>query len=371
MTDHLVDVGIPTRGEPLHLAESVRSVLGQTLTRWRLLISENGPTGEEVEAVLRPFLADPRVEYVATGTDVGQAGNFTRLVQSGGAPYVALLHDDDAWEPTFLARRVEFLEAHPHCGFVFSACTIVDGAGRLVGRSKLPLAEGVHSPSDFVPLLYRSNVVGVPSVVVRRSAYEAVGAYYKEGVGFTDHEMWLRLAGRFPVGFLSEWDVRYRVYDSQESSQRRLRLHDKRLELLDAVDGTLPLSDSLRRRTRAEVLVGCALDAVERGEPRAALGNLGLAIRCDPTSLVRPARAARAGAGVAALALGGPGRRMLSRVRLRRWRAHGSQPLSRSQAGNDLGSTRQYRHSGKATLAQASSGLCFVWPVRRRRHRRR
>ena len=31
-----------------------------------------------------------------------------------------MLHDDDRWDPEFLARRLAFLEEEPECGFVFA-----------------------------------------------------------------------------------------------------------------------------------------------------------------------------------------------------------------------------------------------------------
>src|SRR5215471_276994 len=93
--DTLVDVGIPTFGEPRFLVETIESVLRQTFTGWKLTISENGPGSAAVAAAVEPFLSDPRVRYVTTGKNLGGARNSSSLVQGGSARYVALLHDDD------------------------------------------------------------------------------------------------------------------------------------------------------------------------------------------------------------------------------------------------------------------------------------
>src|ERR1700752_1406565 len=95
--DTLVDIGIPTFGEPRFLAETIESVLRQTFTGWSLTISENGPGSPAVAAAIDPFLSDSRVRYVTTGQNLGGARNSTKLVQAGSSPYVALLHDDDRW----------------------------------------------------------------------------------------------------------------------------------------------------------------------------------------------------------------------------------------------------------------------------------
>ena len=67
----LVDVGVPTYGEPAYLAETIASVVGQTFTAWQLTISENGPGSDHVRAIVEPFLTDPRVRLVATGHNIG------------------------------------------------------------------------------------------------------------------------------------------------------------------------------------------------------------------------------------------------------------------------------------------------------------
>ena len=52
---------MPAYKRPQFIAEAIESVLAQTHTDWRLLVSENGPGGGEVEAAVRPYMSDPRV----------------------------------------------------------------------------------------------------------------------------------------------------------------------------------------------------------------------------------------------------------------------------------------------------------------------
>jgi glycosyltransferase involved in cell wall biosynthesis len=292
----LVDIGIPTYGRPAYLAEAIESVRRQSFTSWRLTISENGPPSDYVVGIVEPHLADPRIDYVATGHNLGGAGNSTRLVEAGSAPYVALLHDDDRWEPGFLARRVAFLEANPICGLVFSPCDFINGTGRVLYRYEIEIAAGVQDRSTFLRTLYSRCVICMPTVLVRRSAYTAVGPYFKDSVLFYDHEMWLRLAVRFPVGLLPVCDAQYRVHPAQ-TTQQRVRLHvgERKLEVLDEVDGILPADFPQRERRRARfiALTRAGLDAFGRGERRRGLSWLTRAIRVHPAAPLDPEIAAR------------------------------------------------------------------------------
>jgi glycosyltransferase involved in cell wall biosynthesis len=313
-----VDVGIPTYGRPSYLAESIESVLAQTHGDWRLVVREDGPGSSEVADVVERYRDDPRVSYRPAGEHAGAAANMTSLIQEGSAPYVALLHDDDRWEPGFLEARVRFLERHPDCALVFSSNTLIDERGATVGRSDFRLAEGVYQPSSFAPVLLRRNIICAPTVLVRRQAYETVGPRFDGRFAVMyDYEMWFRIALRLPVGFLDRCDAAYRRHDLQTTFQAR-KTGEEWLRLLDhfeqlAADQAPGLSITKRRRSGA--FLSAALDALEDRRPGAAWRFVVSGLRAHPPSALDP----RLGGAVVGLALGPLGGPVLARAR---WLAH-------------------------------------------------
>jgi glycosyltransferase involved in cell wall biosynthesis len=292
----LVDVGIPTRGRPPYLAEAIECVLSQTLGSWRLTISENGAGSEEIASVVEPYLADGRVRHTVIGRDIGGAGNATGLLATGDARYVGILHDDDRWEPGFLERRVRFLDANPSCGLVFSPCDFIDSAGVRLYREDPELEEGLQDRLSFLRRLYRFNMICTPAVLAPRRCYEAVGAAFDESVLFYDHEMWLRLAARFDVGFLPACDAAYRVHRSQTSQEVRRRWGEHRLAVLARAESILPpdFPPLDRRRVRWEASVRALVDSIGRRDPRAAAMYLRRAVGEHPLAPVDPRIASRA-----------------------------------------------------------------------------
>ena len=286
----LVDVGIPTHGRPAFLAQAIESVLAQTFELWQLTISENGPGSADIAAIIRPYLADPRVRHVTTGHNIGGAGNSTRLIQTGRAAYVALLHDDDRWELEFLARRLTFLEANPACGLVFSACDFIDEHGSVVYRFAPRLNEGLQPRKSFLRTLYRRNVICIPTVLVPRGCYEAVGPAFSDSVLFYDYEMWLRIAFRFDIGFLNVCDAAYRIHRAQTTHGVGANMGEHRVALLDAVEGILPpdFPSRERRRARSGALLRVALEALERGDRRGSIAQFRNAIKAYPGALLDP-----------------------------------------------------------------------------------
>jgi glycosyltransferase involved in cell wall biosynthesis len=302
-----VDVGIPTYGRPAYLGQAIECVLAQTFDAWRLTVSENGPGSRHVEAIVEPYLSDPRVRLVATGSNMGSAGNSTRLIQTGGAPYVALLHDDDRWEPGFLARRVAFLEANPSCGLVFSSCDLIDEDGSVVYRFEVDLPEGVQDRKGFLRTLYRRNVVCIPTVLVPRWCYDAVEPEFSNSMLFHDYEMWLRIATRFDVGFLNVCDAAYRIHRAQTTHEVGANMGEHRIALLDAVEGILPpdFPSLERRRARSGAFLRVALEALERGDRRGSFVHLRKAMREYPIGPLDPK--------LASLVMGSMRRRALQR----------------------------------------------------------
>lgn len=305
-----MDVGIPTRNRPDYLDDAVASVLAQTLGALSLTVSENGEGSASVAAALRDHSRDERLRHVVQGRDLGSAANYTSLVRAGRAPYVAILHDDDLWAPEFLERRVAFLDEHPGCGLVFSGCAVIDREGAVVDVWQPDLEPGIYGPGEFLPVLYRHNVIPVPTVVVRRSAYEAVGGDFDGTLVFDDHNMWLRIASRFEVGCLPTLDASYRVHGDQISSTQAPWLGEHRLRFLDAADQLVgaQLSRSVRRRARAQAHVSAASDAYERGERRRALAHLARGAAVSPLGLAGRRTLRRASLVAVASLFGSSGR---------------------------------------------------------------
>ena len=286
----VVDVGIPAYRRPAYIVEAIESVLAQTFEAWTLTVSEDGGGSDGVRDAVRPYLDDPRVTYRAMPERVGQSANWTSLIRSGTAPYVALLHDDDRWQPEFLARRVAFLDGHPECGFVFSRTREIDGEGRVIRRSPHSHPKSVLHPEELVPRLIRRNVIGhPPSILVRRSAYEALGTGFRN-VLYEDYDMWYRLALRFPVGYLDTDDADYRLHavsvtqEEQDIRQRHLLLVDGLLALTEAERPGL-LSRRERGQPYATIALACALDQLVRGDRAASARFVGAALRRYPPAL--------------------------------------------------------------------------------------
>jgi len=214
----LVDVLIPAY-RSRHLVDAVESVLAQTFSRWRLTISDDSPPGDDgVRQAVAPLLSDPRIRLCSTPGGLGEMRNTNRLLRDADTPYVVVLHDDDRLHPDFLARRVEFMAAHPDCGFCMSGCRVIDDSGEQLWQWEKRVPPGVCASESFAKLFLEEEGVAGPPVTVfaRRDLYRTVGDFVP-GLPHSDHEMFLRLGLERPVGYLPGVDADYRIHVAARS----------------------------------------------------------------------------------------------------------------------------------------------------------
>ncbi len=143
--DPLVSVVLPTFNRAALLCErGLASVLAQTHERLEVIVVGNACTDDTVERVRA--IGDPRVTVVNLAYQEPEPEDETqRWLNSGTAPinhglelasgsWVALQHDDDAWDADYLARLLD-AGRRSRAEVVYARARMVDGAdGTPLGR---------------------------------------------------------------------------------------------------------------------------------------------------------------------------------------------------------------------------------------------
>lgn len=124
-----VSVLMPTYERTEYLAEAIDSALSQQYSDLVLLIGDNSET-DAVEDLVRTY-DDPRISYRRNRPALGPQQNWVGLAKRATTPLVASLHDDDVWEPDFLAEVVPVMLADPSIGMVFTDYWIIDPNGEI------------------------------------------------------------------------------------------------------------------------------------------------------------------------------------------------------------------------------------------------
>jgi glycosyltransferase involved in cell wall biosynthesis len=196
---------LPVRNGAAYLDEAIASICGQTFRDFELLVIDDGSDDESPAILAKHAAADGRVRALANpGAGLIAALNFG--LRSASTELVARMDADDIALPTRFERQMARMAAEPDLLVLGTATRRIDARG-----NQLEVATPPADPADVARVLERVNAIAHPTVVMRRSAVEAVGGYRRAYLRAEDYDLWLRLAERGKLANLQEPLLEYRI----------------------------------------------------------------------------------------------------------------------------------------------------------------
>ena len=167
--------------------DAVDSVLGQSLSDLELIVIDDAST--DATPTLLASVHDTRLRVDRSSARRGLSASLAAAWTIARAPLIARLDADDISVPDRLARQQAFLSSHPEVGLLGGAAREIDALGRPLGL--------VEPPRDDLTLrraLIRQNPFVHSTVMMRRSAAEAVGGYDARREVAQDYDLWMRMS---------------------------------------------------------------------------------------------------------------------------------------------------------------------------------
>ena len=195
---------MPLYNKEREVGRAVRSVLGQTVADFELIVVDDGSTDESASRV-REF-ADPRIRLLEQpNAGVAEARNAGVRAARGG--WVAFLDADDEWRPDFLETLRRLREVFPDAGVLATSYFLGSPDGRrrpAALRGFTPARDGsdLGLLADYFDAAARSDPpICSSAVCVRKGALESAGGF-PAGIGSGEDLLtWARLAFREPVAY--------------------------------------------------------------------------------------------------------------------------------------------------------------------------
>jgi len=207
----LVTIGLPVYNGEAHLAESIESILAQTMGDLELVIADNASTDGTIAICERYAASDPRVRIERSAENLGAAWNYNRLVDAARGRYFKWSSHDDVCGPRLLERCVAVMEEDPGVELCYPKTMLIDGTGAELGLY-----------SDRMHLDARSATARVAAAASRLRLCNAVF-----GVMRTETLRGTRLIQAYPASdkvLLTELAMRGRFFEVDEALFLR-RMH--------------------------------------------------------------------------------------------------------------------------------------------------
>ena len=169
-----------------YVAKAVESVLSQTFSDFEFVVIDDGSTDSTFE-ILSQF-SDRRIILLRNEKNVGLVSSLNRGIQASSGKYLARVDADDACHSDRLKQQHAFMEQNPEIGVLGTWMEQFDENGNSLGVLTTPLS---HEMIRW-KLLFETTVFH-PTIVMRRSVFEAVGGYDETFKHIEDTDLWSRL----------------------------------------------------------------------------------------------------------------------------------------------------------------------------------
>lgn len=236
-----ISIVVPAYNAETYLAETVKSILSQTVSDWELIIVNDG-SQDATAMIAEDFAAhDPRIRVVHQ-TNMGLPGARNRGYEESNPQtrFVIFLDADDLWEPKTLEVLMAALEENPLAVASHGQARYIDDKGRLIRLGKLEsrisnrkaIVDGrfvswpMGKPTSFAGLAIDCYIISAGSVLIRRSALEKTGLFdrmqHLPRASLEDWDLWLRLCLHGDFAVAPHVVLNYRLHDANLSKARWL-----------------------------------------------------------------------------------------------------------------------------------------------------
>ncbi len=248
--DVRIDVILPAYNGRDVIRKALESALAQDVPL-RIIVVDDGSTDDSAE-IARSY--GSRVTVV-TQQNKGVSGARNTGLRAARAPYIALLDQDDIWQPGKLARQLELIEAAPDVGLVFTDMRLLEPDGTIVEDGFLPTTEAYAGlarqplghqafrlPESLGQAVARFNFISPSTTLLRREALLAVGGFDEAFRLCDDAECWMRLLRDWRGIVIEEQLVLSLVWEGNASLKWDKLLQERLLigEKVNARPGAVP-----------------------------------------------------------------------------------------------------------------------------------
>ena len=181
-----VSVVIPVYNAESTLADTVASVIAQTVHNWELILVDDASTDGSTAVAAQYAQGDARIRFLQNERNLGVAETRNRAIRAARGSYIALLDSDDLWNPEKLERQMALADA-TGAELIYCSYAIIDEAGKRCCDDFI-----VPKTTDREKMLVRS-VISCSTALIRRGCL--LEHPFRSEYVHEDLALWLELLG--------------------------------------------------------------------------------------------------------------------------------------------------------------------------------
>jgi glycosyltransferase involved in cell wall biosynthesis len=278
----LASVVLPCYNGSLWISNAIKSVLRQTYSDLELVVIDDG-SSDNSKNIISQYLLDERVRYIYQENN-GFSVTVNRGIKESTGNLIGFVGQDDLWLPSKLEVQAKYFSEHEDVDVVHSNYCSINSEGQTIKLRDVKIPS-FSSRKKLIEHLFLNNFMGFETVLVRKKCFDEVGFFDEHMVGFSDHDMWLRIAGKFNIAYIDLPLVKKREHVLQLSKTViEQDLRDEFL-LVDKAIHRYPFLKKTERKKLASLYYALGTVMLQKGNNEKAKRKFLNSFRCRPLKL--------------------------------------------------------------------------------------
>jgi len=275
----LISVLIPCYNSRKFIKDTLNSVLEQTYQNFEILLVDDGPP-DPVEDIYKE-LNSPKIKYFKiNNSGPAKARNFA--AQHAKGEYVAFLNHDDIWTPKKLEEQLQGLGKWQAAWVASGRIQVNYYNNKVLSKKKTK----DYFKNVFYDILEKKYLWSFSSVMIKKSVFFEVGMFNGDIWFMDDRDLYLRIAKKYPLLYLSNIHVLDKVHASNITSnismQRMFDIHETVMNNAKKLDPNLP--ESVIENSRRMIYQTACIEYLRANDIQNMRRMLGL-LNCDTKNI--------------------------------------------------------------------------------------
>ncbi len=210
----IISIVLAVRNGGTKIRQSIESMLNQTLRDFEFIIVDDASTDDTAVLLAEYAKKDPRIKILSNKTNLGLTKSLNVAIKASSGMYIARLDSGDTSEPQRLALQATFLDEYGEYGLVGAWTYVIDEEGKRIGKMKYAIEN-----DELKRTLIKYNQFVHSSLMVRKSALDAIGGYDEQWCYAQDYDLCFRIAKHWNIANYPNFLASYRISSKSITSQ--------------------------------------------------------------------------------------------------------------------------------------------------------
>ena len=229
-----IDILMPTYNGRLYLRKQLDSILNQTFSDFRLIVSDDASTDSTLEILKEYEKKDRRIEIYGHQKNIGVSANVEFLIGKVRSEYFMFSDQDDVWEPDKIEKTFNKMK-ETDSDLVYTDLEVTNSRLKTIAPSYWKLKEfenKIKNYNNFESLYLNNYITGCTMLMKSKWINEFLP--FPKGSKYILYDYWIALvisqSGK--MAYVDEPTIKYRQH---KKNQVGSKTKSEELESLDEI----------------------------------------------------------------------------------------------------------------------------------------